>query len=87
MTHKVMLYSTPWCPYCVRARELLTHKGFEFQDISVQSDPQARAVMEERSGRRTVPQIFFGDRHIGGFDDLYALERNGKLDGLLAALR
>ena len=87
MTHKVVLYTTPWCPYCVRARELLAHKGVDFEDLGVQSDSQLRFTMEERSGRRTVPQIFFGDRHIGGFDDLYALERNGKLDGLLAALR
>ncbi len=87
MTQRVVLYGTPWCPYCVRARELLASKGVDFDDIPVHTDPGVRAQMEERSGRRTVPQIFFGDRHIGGFDDLYALERAGKLDGLLAGLR
>ena len=86
MTQRVVLYGTPWCPYCVRARELLTRKGIQFEDLAVQSDPRLREEMEQRSGRRTVPQIFFGDRHIGGFDDLYALERAGKLDGLLAGL-
>ena len=87
MTQRVVLYGTPWCPYCVRARELLASKGVDFDDIPVHTDPEVRAQMEERSGRRTVPQIFFGDRRIGGFDDLYALERAGKLDGLLAGLR
>lgn len=87
MSQRIVVYGTPWCPYCVRARELLTRKGVEFEDLEVQSDPALRTQMEELSGRRTVPQIFFGDRHIGGFDDLYALERAGKLDGLLAGLR
>lgn len=77
------MYSTPWCPFCVRARELLAVKGVEFEDIDVQLNAQQRVRMEARSGRRTVPQIFFNDRHIGGFDDLYALDRSGELDGLL----
>ncbi|HVL01410.1 MAG TPA: glutaredoxin 3 [Dongiaceae bacterium] len=81
---KVVMYSTPWCPYCVRARSLLKKKGADFTDIDVSSQPQLRKEMEQRSGRYTVPQIWIGDLHIGGSDDLHALDRAGKLDGLLA---
>jgi glutaredoxin 3 len=78
------MYSTDWCGYCQRARNLLGRKGVEVREIKVDEDPQERINMQQRSGgRRTVPQIFVGDRHIGGYDDLAALERAGELDRLL----
>jgi glutaredoxin 3 len=80
----VVVYSTGWCPYCVRAKALLERKGVPFREIRVDEDPAERETMLERSrGQRTVPQIFIGDRHVGGFDDLYALEKAGELDKLL----
>jgi glutaredoxin 3 len=79
----VTMYSTSWCPYCDRARRLLAHKGVEFADIDVDAAPEKRAEMQNRSGRRSVPQIFIGDHHVGGCDDLHALEADGKLDALL----
>jgi glutaredoxin 3 len=80
----VIVYSTGWCPYCVRAKALLERKGVPFREIRVDEDPAERQTMLERSrGQRTVPQIFIGDRHVGGFDDLYALEKAGELDKLL----
>jgi Glutaredoxin, GrxC family len=80
----VTMYSTGWCPYCDRARGLLQHKGVEFSEVKVDEDPAQRDAMLKRSGgRRTVPQIFIGDRHVGGFDDLYALDKAGELDKLL----
>ena len=80
----VMMYSTAWCPYCERARALLERKGVDFREIKVDEDPAERQAMLVRSGgRRTVPQIFIGDRHVGGFDDLYALDKSGELDRLL----
>ena len=80
----VVVYSTGWCPYCVRAKALLERKGVPFREIRVDEDPAERQTMLERSrGQRTVPQIFIGDRHVGGFDDLYALEKAGELDPLL----
>ena len=82
---KVKIYTTPICPFCYRAKALLQKKGAEFDEVDVYMDPEARQEMEERSQRRTVPQIFIGDLHVGGCDDLYALESAGKLDGLLAA--
>lgn len=82
---KVVMYATRWCPYCARARRLLQSKGIEFEEIDVEDRPEARAEMIERSGRRTVPQIFIGSRHIGGSDDLYALDASGGLDPLLEA--
>ena len=81
---RVVMYSTPWCPYCVRARALLTKKGVVFTDINVAGQQQLRQEMEDRSGRYTVPQIWINDLHVGGSDDLHALERAGKLDELLA---
>jgi glutaredoxin 3 len=81
----VTLYSKSWCPYCVRARELLARKGATVQEIDIEARPDQRAVMLERSGRTTVPQIFIGDRHVGGCDDLHALDAAGGLDPLLAA--
>ena len=80
----VVMYSTGWCGYCERARTLLERKGVGFREIKVDEDMAERQAMISRSGgRRTVPQIFIGDRHIGGFDDLYALEKSGALDKLL----
>ena len=81
---KVTLYTTDWCPYCERARRLLGSKEVAFEEIDVGSAPEKRTEMQTRSGRRTVPQIFIGDQHVGGSDDLLALEDAGKLDALLA---
>ena len=84
-TPEIVMYSTGWCPYCVRARALLERKGLEFREIKIDEDPAERDAMLARSGgRRTVPQIFVGDHHVGGFDDLYALEKAGKLDELIS---
>jgi glutaredoxin 3 len=81
---EVLIYTTSWCPYCARARRLLEDKGVSFTEIDVGAQPAARAEMVERSGgRETVPQIFIGSRHVGGCDDLYALEAAGRLDELL----
>jgi glutaredoxin 3 len=80
----VIMYSTRFCPYCVRARQLLDDKRVEYTDIAVDEQPELRREMMERSGRRTVPQIWIGDEHVGGFDDLWLLERQGRLDGMLA---
>jgi glutaredoxin 3 len=83
---KIRIYTTPVCPYCVRAKALLKKKGANFDEINVFMNTDARAEMESKSGGRyTVPQIFIGDRHVGGCDDLYALERAGELDPLLSA--
>lgn len=79
------MYSTSWCPYCQRARSLLRAKGMQYEEIDIEAQPQKRAEMIERSGRSTVPQIFIDDRHIGGSDDLYALDAAGGLDPLLRA--
>ena len=80
----VEIYTTPLCGYCAAAKRLLTVKGVSYSETDV-SSPDARANMIQRAqGRRTVPQIFIGDMHIGGFDDLNALERAGKLDTLLS---
>jgi len=80
----VVIYTTPICPYCARAKSLLKKKGAAFDEIDVMMDADARREMEEKSGRRTVPQIFIGGTHVGGSDDLHALEEDGKLDALLA---
>ena len=80
----VTVYSTGWCSYCDRARGLLQRKGVAFSEIKVDEDATQRDAMLKRSGgRRTVPQIFIGDRHVGGYDELYALEKAGQLDPLL----
>jgi glutaredoxin 3 len=82
---EIVMYSTGWCPYCVRARALLERKGLAFREIKIDADPAERDAMLARSGgRRTVPQIFVGDHHVGGFDDLYALDKAGKLDELIS---
>jgi glutaredoxin 3 len=81
---KVEIYSTMWCGYCARARALLQRKGVAFEDIDVDADGAKRDEMVERAGgRNTVPQIFIDGRHVGGSDELAALERAGKLDALL----
>ncbi len=81
----VTLYTSPFCGYCMAAKRLLGAKGVSFQEIDVARDPSKRAEMNQKSnGGRTVPQIFIGDLHVGGFDDMNALERAGKLDALLA---
>lgn len=82
MSH-VVVYSSDYCPYCSRAKHLLASKGVAFEEIKVDGKPQLRAEMTKKAGRTSVPQIWIGDRHIGGCDDLYALERAGKLDALL----
>lgn len=79
----VKVYTTPYCPYCVRAKRLLERKGVPYEEIDVANDDQARIDLAERTGRRTVPQIFIGEEHVGGSDDLHALEQEGKLDGML----
>jgi len=84
MTH-VTIYTRAYCPYCVRAVALLEEKGTSFTEIDAGFDPEKRQEMMQRSGRTTFPQIFVGDRHIGGCDDMMALEREGKLDPLLQA--
>jgi glutaredoxin 3 len=77
------MYSTGWCPYCQRVRKLLGDKGVPFTEIDIESAPEKRAEMQARSGRRSVPQIFIGDSHVGGSDDLHALEAEGKLSAML----
>jgi glutaredoxin 3 len=84
MAGRVVMYSTGWCPYCHRARNLLASKQAQVEEIDIEAAPEKRAEMQSRSGRRTVPQIFIGDHHVGGCDDLLALEAAGKLDALLA---
>lgn len=79
----VTIYTRPGCPYCARAIDLLTSKGVKFNEINAGATPELRAEMQERSGRNTFPQIFVGSVHVGGCDDLYALDGQGKLDGLL----
>ncbi|WP_308923439.1 glutaredoxin 3 [Janthinobacterium sp. J1-1] len=83
MSVPVIVYSTAVCPYCIRAERLLEAKGVTVQKVRVDLDPAERVKMMERTGRRTVPQIYVGDTHVGGFDDLYALDQAGKLDPLL----
>lgn len=86
MTARVVLYHTAMCPYCVRAERLLEAKGVtNIEKIRVDLDPDQRTIMMEKTGRRTVPQIYVGETHVGGFDDLYALDQAGRLDPLLAS--
>lgn len=79
----VTLYVADWCPYCQRAKELLAQKNIAFDEINVEDDVKLREEMVARSDRRTVPQIFIGDKHIGGCDELFALDRDGELDRLI----
>jgi len=83
MNKEITIYSTPTCPFCHAAKQLLNSKGQDYTEIRVDTDPQLRQEMMQKSGRTSVPQIFIGDQHIGGFDDLNALNRAGKLDALL----
>lgn len=83
---QIEIYTSPLCGYCHAAKRMLTDKGISYSEIDVAADPAKRQEMMSRaSGRHTVPQIFIGDQHIGGYDDMAALERNGKLDPMLAA--
>lgn len=82
---RILIYTTPFCGYCRAAKTLLGHKALDFEEVDVASDADKRAEMIQRAqGRRTVPQIFIHDSHIGGYEELAALERQGKLDALLA---
>lgn len=83
----IEMYSNAWCPYCAAARELLSRKQVLFTEIDIEAEPGRRSEMITRSGRRTVPQIFIGATHVGGYDDLAALESSGRLDPLLDARR
>jgi glutaredoxin 3 len=85
-TMEVVVYATRYCSYCTRARRLLEAKGVAYREIPVDTDIQARREMERRSGRRTVPQIFVGDRHVGGYEALVDFDTAGELDRLLLAL-
>lgn len=81
----VTIYTTSYCPYCVRAKDLLKRKGQDYTEISAEDDAVREQMVVKAGGRRTVPQIFIGETHVGGFDDLYVLDKAGKLDALLAA--
>jgi len=80
----VTIYSTPICPYCVRAKTLLKNKGVPYKEKDASQTNTMQEMLLKSHGRRSVPQIFIGEDHVGGFDDLYALEKDGKLDSLLA---
>jgi glutaredoxin 3 len=80
---RIIMYTTPFCGFCGAAKRLLTSKGASFTEIDVMMDPERRQEMMQRSGRRTVPQIFIDGRHVGGYDDLSALDGTGELDALL----
>jgi glutaredoxin 3 len=80
---EIVIYATGWCPYCDRARRLMTQRGLTFKEIDVDEDAKLREEMIARSGRSTVPQIFIGTKHIGGCDELVALEGSGELDPLI----
>jgi len=82
---RVLMYTTAACPFCQSAERLLVEKGVAIEKIRVDLRPELRAEMQQKSGRRTVPQIWIGERHVGGCDDLYALDRKGELDPLLKA--
>jgi glutaredoxin 3 len=82
-TPAVTMYATGWCPYCDRARGLLKRKGVEFTEIDIENGAGLRQEMITRSGRTSVPQVFIGDKHVGGSDDLHELEASGQLDQLL----
>jgi len=83
MTDPVLIYTTSVCPYCIRAKRVLTDKGVSFREIDVSNDPETRKYLVEASGQRTVPQIFIGGKSIGGCDDMVALDRKGLLDPML----
>jgi glutaredoxin 3 len=81
---RVIMYTTAICPYCNNAKKLLAEKGVSVEEVRVDREPQLRQEMMDKSGQRTVPQIWIGDTHVGGFTDLWALDKAGKLDALLA---
>ena len=81
--HNVIIYTSAWCPFCIRAKALLDQKGVAYEEIGVDGQPALRAEMTRKAGRTSVPQIWIGERHVGGCDDLFALERAGQLDALL----
>ena len=83
---EVVIYTTRWCPFCIRAKALLDQKGVSYQEISVDDDPATRQQMAERAGKTSVPQIWIGEQHVGGCDQLYGLERSGGLESLLKHL-
>ena len=83
----VTMYVSDWCPYCQRAKSLLTAKQISFNEVNVEDDAKSREEMMARSNRSTVPQIFIGDRHVGGCDELYALDHSGDLDRLIQGAR
>ena len=87
IAHDIVMYSSPFCGYCAAAKRLLKAKNATYTDIDVIADPGKRDEMIARSGRTTVPQIFIGDRHVGGFDDLSSLNERGELDALIEAAR
>ena len=80
---RIEIYTTRTCPFCIRAKQLLDRKGASYEEIDVGADPALRDAMTARAGRRSVPQIFLGDTHVGGCDDLYALDQAGRLDPML----
>ena len=80
---KVTLYSSRFCPYCIHARRLLEAKGIAYDDLRIDQDPDLQIQLESKSQRRSVPQIFIGDYHVGGFEELCQLDKSGKLDALL----
>lgn len=80
---KVVIYTTNYCPYCVKAKSLLIRKNAAFEEIKIEDDETREEMIKKSNGRRTVPQIFIGDFHVGGCDDLYELDRQKKLDDLL----
>ncbi len=80
---QVVIYTSAWCPFCIRAMQLLDSKSASYQTISVDGRPEVRQEMTEKAGRHTVPQIWIGDTHVGGCDDLFALDSKGQLDSLL----
>lgn len=82
---QVTIYTTKVCPYCVRAKHLLDRKGVEYQEISAEDEAVRETMIAKSGGQRTVPQIFINNHHVGGCDDLYALDKAGKLDGMLDA--
>jgi glutaredoxin 3 len=87
MKPRVLMYATAWCPFCQMAERLLLQKGVQFETIRVDLEPQRRIEMMERTQRRTVPQIYIDDYHVGGYDDLSELDREGRLDSLLRGER
>ncbi len=87
MSNKIIMYATSTCPYCMMARKLLNSKGVEYEVINVGRDADLWAELQAKSGRNTVPQIFIGDHHVGGYDDLSAADRSGELDKLLEEIK